>query len=109
MKSKIHKRIYKALVIAHAVERRAILIALALMLLLSVSYAYWVASAIVSTVVYKEMRMDVAKLHSKIAASETSYIAEKQSITNDLAISLGLTPISDKKFVKRIVHVGRAE
>lgn len=109
MRQKVNKKIYRALAIVHAVERRAILLALALILALCAAYAYFVVSAIVSTVVYKDVKVDISKLHSEIATLESTYIANKNNITNELATSIGLAALTNKTFIKRTVHVGRAE
>ncbi len=108
-KRKTNKKIHTALAVVQAVERRAIIIAVMLILLLSVLYAYFVISAIVSTVVYKDININISKLHSEIASLETEYIISKNNITGELALAIGLKEITDKTFIKRTTHVGRAE
>ena len=109
MKKKINNKIYRALAVVHAVERRAIIIALVLIFAMCAMYVYFVISATVSTVVYKDIKMEISSLNSKIAGLESRYINEKESITNELATSLGLSIVADKTFIKRTIHVGRAE
>ncbi len=103
------KKIYKVMALTHAVERRAIFLASMLILVLSILYVYFVASAIVSTVVYKETRVHISQLNSQIATLETKYLDAKEGVTNDLATTLGLATLTNKTYIKRVVHVGRAQ
>lgn len=106
MKDRSKKRIYKVLVIAHKIERRAILLAATLIVALVIFYIYFVASAIVSAVAYREARVQIANMNSKTAVLETAYITSKDSITNDLAITMGFDALTTKTYLRRTVRVG---
>ncbi len=109
MQNRINKKIYKTLALVHAAMQRGILVALGGILMLLVMYVYFVGAAIVSTVGYKDARVEISSLQSELASLETDYIKQKEVLTKELAINIGLTDIYNKDFITRTVIVGRAD
>ncbi len=109
MQNRINKKIYKTLALAHAAMQRGILVALAGIMVLLVMYVYFVGAAIMSTIAYKDARVEIASLQSELASLETDYINQKEVLTKELAINLGFTNINNKDFITRTVIVGHAD
>jgi hypothetical protein len=68
------------------------------------SYGYCVSSAIVNIVERQNIENELAILNSKILDLESEYITAKNSITPELASSLGFVPVSSQKFVTKSVN-----
>ena len=109
MQNIINSRIYKTLRIAHLAIYKITIACFFLLLILFSLYLYFVASAIVSAVNYKDTKMKIIALHSELSTLETEYLQEKQSLTKEMALSLGLAELSGKDYITRTVLVGRAD
>jgi len=101
-------KMYKSIALVHELQRRMIYISILALLALALMYVYFVGTAIVDTVVHKELRNEIAILNTHIADLEADYLHDKNTITKDVAISNGFTDLNSKKFVTRDIHVGRA-
>ncbi len=70
-----------------------------LLALLIALYAFYLSSAIRNVVAREKLSSDSSALHAAIAASEQEYVALKDSVTLDLAFSLGYVAASHPIFV----------
>ncbi len=109
MNKHIHNKIKAAMVVAHRIEQRAVLLLLAVAVLLAGLYMYFVASAVVHAVVRKDVQDIIAQKHSEVAELEVAYLARKNEITTTRAEELGFTRIAQKSYVERARYIGRAD
>jgi len=65
------------------------------------SYGYFVRGSIVNIVARQSMEAELSSLSSKVSDLESQYIKAKNSITPELAVSLGFVAPSVQKFVTR--------
>ena len=65
------------------------------------SYGYFVRGAIVNIVARQNMETQISTLNSKVLDLESTYIKAKNSITPELAQSLGFVALTNQKFVTK--------
>ena len=94
--------------LVNAIEMRIIYLAFIVLGVLAVAYVYFVASAIITTVVYKEVRSEIVLLNTQIADMEAEFLKTKNTFTYAFAQEKGFVTITDKKFITRAVYVGKA-
>jgi hypothetical protein len=68
------------------------------------SYGYFVRGITVNIVTRQNMEADISLLSSKVFALEAEYIKAKNSITPELASTMGFVPVSNQKFVQKQVN-----
>ena len=62
-------------------------------------YAFYVGAAIRNVIAREKLASDSSALHASIASSEQEYVALKDSVTSDLASSLGFVAAPQPTFV----------
>ena len=71
------------------------------LVVLFVGYVYLLSASVVHVVIQKEMKRDFTKLHSEIAAVETTYIAAQHAVSADIASLDGFVAVTEKIFIDR--------
>ena len=71
----------------------------ALLAILLALYAFYISIAIRNTIVREKLASDTSALHASVGSSEQEYVALKESVTADLATSLGFVPSPELTFV----------
>jgi len=72
------------------------------------AYVYFVSASVLNVVARKEALSNIASLGSSVALLERDYYAATAAITPSTGENLGLTPISNTRYVHRPGAVGAA-
>ena len=85
------------------IERKLLIGLMILVILLSVSYGYFIKQTVQNVVLRKETDEKISDLGSEVSFLEVQYIEFKNKINLDFAYSLGYKEIQDVKFVSRSI------
>lgn len=89
-------------------ERALFRTAVALLLALVCGYVYFVADSAISVIAKNEAEREAVRLESVVGELESRLFAMSETISPELAPHLGLVPVENKHFVRRLEAVGRA-
>ncbi len=106
---KKNKKIHNTAVLVRVLQYRLILIFFFTFLALLSLYIYFLATAIFSTVSYKQYKVQIGALNSRVADLETQFLKQTEQLNILSAKEYDLVVISNKKFVNRTIHIGRAD
>lgn len=82
-------------------EKRALTALIAMIFILLGFYGYFISKSIINVIVREEINNDIVRIGSAISELEFEYIAHKNTINKEFAISAGFKNIASKKFVAR--------
>jgi hypothetical protein len=82
-------------------EKRALTALVVIVFILLGFYGYFISKSIVNVIVREEINNDVVAVSSAISELEFEYIAHKNTINKEYAISAGFKNIASKTFVAR--------
>ena len=82
-------------------EKRAFAVLVFAILILAGFYGYFISKSIINVIVREEISGDVVAVNGAISELEAEYIAHKNAIGIEFAISAGFKNLAEKKFVAR--------
>lgn len=82
-------------------EKRYVLAAGMLLLVLAAAYMYCVSATVLHVVVRKETNQSMSELNSRIAQLESEYIAAQHAVSDTVASLPGFVESPDKIFIQR--------
>ncbi|RJR13667.1 hypothetical protein C4585_01695 [Candidatus Parcubacteria bacterium] len=97
-----------SLAVEHPMERLLFRFLAAVLVGLIFAYVYFVSASVLNVVARKEALSNIASLGSSVALLERDYYAATAAITPSTGENLGLTPISNTRYVHRPGAVGAA-
>lgn len=90
------------------VERVLLRTTIALLIGMLGLYVYFITDSALSVIAKNEAERNSVQLESTVGELETKLFAMSEAITPESASTLGLIPVEDKHFVRRLEAVGRA-
>ena len=82
-------------------EKKAVYALGALLLVLLVSYMYFVSASVHHIVLREEVSSEIAKAHSEVGLMEAEYLAKANDLTLSQAHVLGFTAVGEKHFATK--------
>ena len=82
-------------------EKQYLMVMFGVLVLLVLSYMYFVSMSIVEVVMRQEASRDIRSLQTEIALLETTYIDAQHAISADIASLQGFVQTADKIFLDR--------
>lgn len=76
-------------------------ILIGMIVMLSVSYMFFVSSTVRNVVVRKSLIEQVASLNSTLATLESEYVSSSSLVDMDLAVSLGFREVRNPTFISK--------
>ena len=86
---------------AYALERRTLSVLSLLLLVLIVAYLYFVASSIFAVMARADAERNIRTVETNLASLEQQYLALAGTVSQEAAVSDGLTPVTDISYVNR--------
>lgn len=96
------------LVVEYQWERTLLRATLAMLMLLTLGYLYFVTASVLNVIAHREAVAHTTKIESEIGLLEQTYFSVSQTLTPETGSALGLSPITNQKFVYRHGTIGRA-
>jgi hypothetical protein len=82
-------------------QRRLVWSLVALLVVLSGMYAYFLSTSVINVIVREEMQQRIADTNARISELELTYIEAKNTVTLDMAREMGFAKVSTKQYVTR--------
>jgi len=98
-----------SLTVEHPAERVLFKTLIAALALLTVGYVYFVSASVLNVIARKDAVRETASLESKVSLLERDYYAATAALTPSSGERLGLSPVSNTRYVHRPGVVGVAE
>ena len=90
-----------SLTVEHPAEWLIFRALFALLIVLGFGYVYFVSASVLNVIVRKEALKETASLRSTVALLERDYYAATAVLTPEAGRPLGLSPVSDTRYVHR--------
>jgi hypothetical protein len=97
----VSKRQTQVLAVEHPAERFAFTILIAILAVLFCAYFYFVIASVFNVIGEKQADTKSANLQGSIASLEQQYFSLSQSLTQQEAAAMGLTPVQNTQYVYR--------
>ena len=103
------KRAGFSLTAEHPLENILFRVFIAALVILAGSYIYFVSASVLNVIARKEAVKEIASLGSRVSLLERDYYAATTAVTPKAGTQLGLSPVSETRYVHRPGSVGTAE